>query len=139
VTDTYASSPAWCLDELKVLYMSGYLNDLTTPEGMLDPEVIILTKPFSTLDLLTKVRAAIDKMTAESDRWLPGMEAGWVRKIPPSAGYWLLARAASNSSPRCHPISLGRLAASQPKANPKRAMAELPTKSISGWYSSLGW
>src|SRR5208282_3862718 len=41
-------------------------------------------------------------------------------------------RAASNSSPFCHPISRVRLAASQPKANPKRATAASPTKSISG-------
>src|ERR1700693_4529709 len=53
--------------------------------------------------------------------------------------YWLFARASSNSSPFCHPTSLGRLAASHPSANPNRAIAESPTKSISGWYSSLGW
>ena len=52
---------------------------------------------------------------------------------------WLFARAASNSSPFCQPIRLGRLAASHPRANPNRAIAESPTKSISGRYSSLGW
>lgn len=52
---------------------------------------------------------------------------------------WLLMRAPSNSSPFCQPINLGRLAASHPRAKPKRAIAESPTKSISGWYSSLGW
>lgn len=53
--------------------------------------------------------------------------------------YSLLIRAASNSSPFCQPMRRGELAASQPRAKPKRAMAASPMKSISGWYSSLGW
>lgn len=40
--------------------------------------------------------------------------------------------AASNSSPLCQPINLGKLAASQPSAKPNRAIAESATKSISG-------
>ena len=53
--------------------------------------------------------------------------------------YWLLTRAASNSSPFCQPMRCEKLAASQPSAKPKRAIAESPVKSISGRYSSLGW
>jgi hypothetical protein len=56
--------------------------------------------------------------------------------LPPTA---LFTRAASNSSPICQPTSFGRLAASHPSANPKRAIAASPVKSMSGWYSSLGW
>lgn len=56
-----------------------------------------------------------------------------------AAGYWFFNRAASNSSPFFHSTRLGALAASHPRANPNRATAESPVKSISGWYSSLGW
>jgi len=50
------------------------------------------------------------------------------------AGYWFCNRAASNSSPFFHSTRLGALAASHPRANPNRATAESPVKSISGWY-----
>jgi hypothetical protein len=56
-----------------------------------------------------------------------------------AARYWFFNRAASNSSPVFHSTRLGALAASHPRANPNRATAESPVKSISGWYSSLGW
>jgi len=56
-----------------------------------------------------------------------------------AARYWFFNRAASNSSPFFHSTRLGALAASHPRANPKRATAESPVKSISEWYSSLGW
>jgi hypothetical protein len=56
-----------------------------------------------------------------------------------AARYWFFNRAASNSSPFFHSTRLGALAASHPRANPNRATAESPVKSISGWYSSLGW
>jgi hypothetical protein len=56
-----------------------------------------------------------------------------------AARYWLFNRAASNSSPFFHSTRLGALAAAHPRANPNRATAESPVKSISGWYSSLGW
>jgi hypothetical protein len=48
-------------------------------------------------------------------------------------------RAASNSSPFCQPTSCGCTAACHPSRNPNRAMVPSPVKSISGWYSSLGW
>jgi len=56
-----------------------------------------------------------------------------------AARYWFFNRAASNSSPFFHSTRWGALAASHPRANPNRATAESPVKSISGWYSSLGW
>lgn len=56
-----------------------------------------------------------------------------------SSYFSVFSLADSNSSPFCQPINFGRLAASQPRANPNRAMAESPTKSMSGRYSSLGW
>jgi hypothetical protein len=77
-------------------------------------------------------------------RTLPGRDpAGRIFKRESTsefaARYWFFNRAASNSSPFFHSTRLGALAASHPKANPKRATAESPVKSISGWYSSLGW
>jgi PAS domain S-box-containing protein len=46
---------------LKVLYMSGYTDDMVTHEGMLDPETAFLQKPFSNDGLLRKVRDVLDR------------------------------------------------------------------------------
>jgi FixJ family two-component response regulator len=46
---------------LKVLFMSGYTDDMVTHEGMLDPETAFLQKPFSTDGLLRKVRDVLDR------------------------------------------------------------------------------
>src|SRR5579864_5851669 len=93
-------------------------------------------------------RLKLPRLRAVGSRWgecvvgiLPGALAhgAGVHCQRANAYCWLFIRAASNSSPFCHPISLVMLAASHPRAKPKRAMAESPVKSISGWYSSLGW
>jgi two-component system, cell cycle sensor histidine kinase and response regulator CckA len=41
--------------EVKVLYMSGYTNDLIDQHGILDPDTVLLEKPFTLRMLLTKV------------------------------------------------------------------------------------
>jgi len=46
---------------LKVLYMSGYTDDMVKREGMLDPETAFLQKPFSNDGLLRKVRDVLDR------------------------------------------------------------------------------
>jgi two-component system, cell cycle sensor histidine kinase and response regulator CckA len=40
---------------LRVLYMSGYNNDLIDRQGILDPDTVLLEKPFTLHSLLTKV------------------------------------------------------------------------------------
>src|SRR5581483_8348663 len=42
--------------QLKVVYMSGYARNLVVDEGMIKAEMAMLSKPFSSLELLTKVR-----------------------------------------------------------------------------------
>jgi two-component system cell cycle sensor histidine kinase/response regulator CckA len=46
--------------ELHVLYMSGYTADLIAQHGILDPNVVLLEKPFTKEALLRKVRKALD-------------------------------------------------------------------------------
>lgn len=46
--------------ELKTLYMSGYTSDIIAHQGILDSTVNFIQKPFSTKELLTKVRNIID-------------------------------------------------------------------------------
>jgi hypothetical protein len=101
--------------------------------------------------------AKVTQVTGTEGRLL-GMKIGRTQDFKPFAGrveageifnrestaefaarYWFRNRAASNSSPFFHSTRLGALAASHPRANPNRATAESPVKSISGWYSSLGW
>jgi two-component system, cell cycle sensor histidine kinase and response regulator CckA len=45
---------------LKVLYMSGYTDDIIAHRGVLEPHTFLLTKPFTTLDLLRRVRDALE-------------------------------------------------------------------------------
>ena len=45
--------------ELKVLYMSGYTDDIIAHSGVLESGIFLLTKPFTTLSLLRRVRAAL--------------------------------------------------------------------------------
>jgi PAS domain S-box-containing protein len=46
--------------EMKILYMSGYTNDLVTQHGILDPGTTLLEKPFALDSLLSKVRQVLD-------------------------------------------------------------------------------
>ena len=45
---------------VKVLYMSGYTADLIAQQGILDPQMLLLEKPFTKEALLRKVRRALD-------------------------------------------------------------------------------
>jgi len=52
--------------ETKVLYMSGYTDDLISHHGVLSPETMLLEKPFSIESLMGKVREALDSRVAKS-------------------------------------------------------------------------
>jgi len=44
---------------LKVLYMSGYTQNVILQQGVLKPDVVLLTKPFASRSLFEKVREAL--------------------------------------------------------------------------------
>ena len=46
---------------MKVLYMSGYTDDVIAQHGALDDHARLLAKPFGTMDLLRKVREVLDR------------------------------------------------------------------------------
>jgi len=45
---------------VKVLFMSGYSNEIIAKRGMLDPGTAFLEKPFAPVDLLRKIRRTLD-------------------------------------------------------------------------------
>lgn len=49
-----------CQPALKILFTSGYTEDEITHHGRLDPEVILLSKPYRPVELARKIRMAID-------------------------------------------------------------------------------
>lgn len=46
--------------DLKVLYMSGYTDDVISHQGILDDDIAFIQKPFSLQGLASKVREALD-------------------------------------------------------------------------------
>ena len=46
---------------MRVLYASGYTANVISHHGILEAGVDFLQKPFSSLELLTKVREILDK------------------------------------------------------------------------------
>jgi two-component system, cell cycle sensor histidine kinase and response regulator CckA len=56
--------------EVKVVYMSGYTNDLIDQQGNLDRDTVLLEKPFTLHALLTKVYQALH--LAQSDHAVAG-------------------------------------------------------------------
>jgi PAS domain S-box-containing protein len=47
--------------QMRVLYMSGYADNVIVSHGVLAPEVELLQKPFASVDLTLKVRAVLDR------------------------------------------------------------------------------
>jgi PAS domain S-box-containing protein len=47
--------------DLRVIYMSGYTNDTITNQGVLDPGINFIEKPFSQEALMSEVRAVLDR------------------------------------------------------------------------------
>lgn len=52
--------------EMKVLYMSGYTDDVVLQHGIRDSQVTFLSKPFTRDELIGKVREALGMVTAPS-------------------------------------------------------------------------
>jgi PAS domain S-box-containing protein len=50
--------------EVKVLFTSGYTDNVLTHKGRLDPGVLLLTKPYREADLAQMIRAALDPLPA---------------------------------------------------------------------------
>jgi DNA-binding response OmpR family regulator len=46
--------------EVKILFMSGYTSEAIAKHGVLSPGARFLGKPFSTEDLLRKIREVLD-------------------------------------------------------------------------------
>jgi len=46
--------------EMKIVYMSGYTDDMLAHHEILEPEVRLLQKPFDKLQLARKIRSALD-------------------------------------------------------------------------------
>lgn len=54
--------------EIAVLYMSGYTDTVLAHHGVLDPDVVLLQKPFTWNQLLSLVREALDAQEAKAAR-----------------------------------------------------------------------
>jgi CheY-like chemotaxis protein len=51
---------------LKVLYMSGYTDDMLAHHGVLEPNVYLLPKPFAPDELAKKLREVLDASTTKA-------------------------------------------------------------------------
>ena len=51
---------------LKILYMSGYTDDMLAHHGVLEPDVYLLPKPFAPDELGAKLREVLDTSTSKS-------------------------------------------------------------------------
>ena len=49
------------LPSARVMFMSGYTNDALSEDGVLDPSIFFLAKPFTPMLLTQKVRAVLDQ------------------------------------------------------------------------------
>jgi len=50
---------------MKVLYVSGYTADVIAHQGILDPGVAYLSKPFTAAQLATRTREVLNSRTPE--------------------------------------------------------------------------
>ncbi len=57
---------------LRVLYMSGYTDDVIARQGILEPGLRLLPKPFSVELLLSAVSAALREEPRPADAGRPG-------------------------------------------------------------------
>jgi CheY-like chemotaxis protein len=55
-----ATQLAQTYPDLKTLFMSGYTDNAITHQGVLDPGIAFLQKPFGSMDLARKVRTILD-------------------------------------------------------------------------------
>ena len=53
--------------EIRVAYMSGYGDDLLSQEGVVVEGTILISKPFTSTELQTWVRAALERPTRSRD------------------------------------------------------------------------
>jgi PAS domain S-box-containing protein len=70
---------------VKILYMSGYTENVIGHNGMLDAGVRLLQKPFNLRDLKSKVREVLDAIPTEvamSERTAEPLRAARAREIP---------------------------------------------------------
>ncbi len=51
--------------DMKCLFMSGYTEQVIFKQGMLDKKVLFIQKPFSMIELATKVRSALEREKGE--------------------------------------------------------------------------
>jgi len=71
---------------VKVLYMSGYTENVIGHNGMLDAGVRLLQKPFNLRDLKSKVREVLDTTPTPPEVVMPSQSAVTVRakQVPPT-------------------------------------------------------
>ena len=68
---------------MKVLYMSGYIDSEIVHEGLLDPGIAFLQKPFTPVAVARKIREVLDRPTVADADVLSAAEASG-RIISPS-------------------------------------------------------
>jgi PAS domain S-box-containing protein len=78
-----------CRPSVQLLYVSGYAGDMIAHQGVLDPGMTLVSKPFSKEALLTKVRAVLDEgaalppsIDASSERMAPRTGPGMTQPEP---------------------------------------------------------
>ncbi len=51
--------------ELKVVYMSGYTNNVISQQGILNPDLNFITKPFTEKELITKISSVLSEQRGQ--------------------------------------------------------------------------
>ncbi len=64
---------------LKVIYMSGYTDDFIAEHGIINPETVLLEKPFPIALLLLRVRETLDRVAAGGARAVADQQPGQLR------------------------------------------------------------
>jgi len=54
--------------DVRVIFMSGYPKEVLYKQGVMDPELHLIQKPFSTDDLLLRIREALNRRLATAER-----------------------------------------------------------------------